>query len=86
MLRTYRAILNGDRVEWRGEEPDATGALEVRITVLESTTLNQNGQRREQRIAALRQLAERGTLSELTDADDWQRQQRRDRPLAGRNS
>lgn len=36
-------------------------------------------------VACLRQLAQRGNLSGIPDPADWQRNQRQDRPLPGRD-
>lgn len=86
MSRTYQAILRGDRVvQWRGDGPDAAEELEVQITVLsDPPPQERNGNARQQMMHALEQLAERGTLAGIDDPQRWQREQRIDRPLAGR--
>jgi len=85
MLRTHKARLMSDRVQWQGESPNRTDPVNVYITVLEpactSAPLEDGGR---QMADALRRIAERGGLSELPDAAEWQREIRLDRPLPGR--
>jgi len=82
-MRTYRAILRGNRVEWRGDEPNPQQSLEVDITVLEQPHTPEENQQKNERIASLQQLAEKGGISNMTDASEWQRKERQDRPRSG---
>ncbi len=45
MLRTYKAILHGDRVEWLDQRPEQTQPLPVQITPLEDTPLEPASER-----------------------------------------
>lgn len=41
MLQTYKAILNGDKLEWNGEIPEAVRrekSVQVLVTILEDET------------------------------------------------
>ena len=88
MLRTYRATLKGDRVEWSGEEPERAlhdRAVPVYITLLEDTELSSDMPSQGQRMAdALEKLAAINALAHIDDPVAWQREQRRERPLPGR--
>ena len=84
MLPTYKAILTKDRVQWQDEAPPSEQPSSVMITFLDaipSTPKESDGQKMAE---ALREIAARGGLSELGDPSEWQRQQRQDRPLPGR--
>lgn len=87
MLPTYKAVLHGDRVEWTDEEPAEARRQEgavVFVTFVGSAADVDESQGR--RMAdALERLAARGGPSAIGDALDWQRNQRNDRPLPGRN-
>lgn len=88
MLRTYRATLKGDRVEWSDEEPERAlhdRAVPVYITLLEDTGESKDTSSQGQRMAdALERLATINVLAHIDDPVAWQREQRRDRPLPGR--
>ncbi len=87
MLPTYKAVLHGDRVEWADEVPAEARRQEgavVFVTFVGSPADVDESQGR--RMAdALERLAARGGPSTIGDALDWQRDQRNDRPLPGRN-
>jgi len=83
MLRTYKGILKGDRVEWAGEAPLRDRALRVHITVLEEDA---DKEERGRRMAeALTALAEEGAFSEISDPVKWQRELRKERTLPNRH-
>jgi len=86
MLPTYRAVLRGDHLEWEDEVPEQTAnqqRLDVFVTIV-SDSLS-DGESRGRRMArALEALAQKGGLSTIGDALDWQRDQREERPLPGR--
>ncbi len=45
MLQTYKATLNGNRLEWNGEEPDEAKSCEnviVIVTILEEEAIAKN--------------------------------------------
>ncbi|MGQ0602517.1 MAG: hypothetical protein ACT4QE_12585 [Anaerolineales bacterium] len=88
MLRTYKAILHGDRLEW-SEPPPATVApnqpVAVHVTILneaEASVTLSAGQRMAQ---ALEQLAAINALPDVGDPVQWQRSLRQDRDVADRD-
>lgn len=89
MLETYKATLQGDRIKWNGEVPRLLNVeqnINVHITILEETDLDQENKARGQKMSeALEKLASINALTEIKDASEWQREQRRDRSLPERN-
>lgn len=84
--RTYHATLRGDRLEWNGSgppplPPDQPVPVEVTIPVAAALT---DSERAAEMLAILEKLAARNPFAEITDPVEWQREQRRDRPLPGR--
>jgi hypothetical protein len=86
MLRTYKAILHGDQVEWLEQPPEKSRPVQVHITVLEEPTAQPTRERGRVMAAALAALAQRGTFAEITDPVAWQRELRADRVLPDRES
>jgi len=88
MLRTYKAILRGNRLEWSGEVPEQVKSeqpLEVHVTILQDTAASSEVIAQGKRMAeALEKLAAAHAFSDIVDPSAWQREQRRDRPLPGR--
>jgi hypothetical protein len=86
MLPTYRAVLRGDHLEWEDEVPEQTAnqqGLDVFVTIVSDSL--PDGESRGRRMArALEDLAQKGGVSTIADASDWQREQREERPLPGR--
>jgi hypothetical protein len=89
MLRTYRAILKGDRLEWSGDAPappDQKSAVAVHVTLLEEPEDTRGSAEQGQRMAAaLEQLAAIHAVKELVDPAGWERAVRQDRPLPDRD-
>ncbi len=84
MLPTYEAILNGDQLQWLGEKPPHTDSVSVYVTILGHEP---DGAERGQQMAdALGRLADAGGLSAIEDPVRWQRDQRHERPLPGRDA
>jgi hypothetical protein len=85
MLRTYKAILHDNQVEWLEQPPEKSGAVQVYITVLEPAPelLPKRGQLMAE---ALAELARRGTFATITDPVTWQRELRAERALPDRES
>lgn len=86
MLRTYKAILHGNTLDWVSEKPVLTDeGKEVHVTVLEGqkTRLQSDGQAM---AAALKLISDSGKVSSFGDALEWQREVREDRPLPGREN
>lgn len=90
MLRTYKAVLHGDVVEWSDEVPDltATGhAIPVYVTILDEAMYpalpSAGGQ---QMAAALERLATAHAVGSIPDPVSWQREMRQERDLPGRDA
>ncbi len=85
-MRTYRALLHGDRLEWLGEAPESQTdvPLRVDVTVVEQTPVSEAHARGPAMAALLEKLAARGTFAAITDPVRWQRELRQERGLPGR--
>lgn len=90
MRETYKAILRGDRIEWSGDAPeqlDTQQAVEVYVTILQSTATSSTAASNGKAMAeVLEKLAATNSVSEITDPSAWQRDQRQDRVLPGRDA
>jgi len=86
-MRTYKALLRGDRLEWLGEapEPQTDAPLSVHVTVLEQEPPAEGQARGYAMAALLEKLADRRTFSAITDPVRWQRELRQERGLPGRD-
>ena len=85
MLRTYKAILHGDRVEWIEKPPERTYPVQVHITLLDDVTLKASHGRGQDMVDALTALSNSGAFSAITDPVSWQRGVRHERPLLERD-
>jgi hypothetical protein len=92
MLRTYKAILRGNRLEWRGNVRQylpTDRPIAVHVTVLDEplgvADANEEGQGTRM-AAALERLAEIHALADIDDAATWEREARRERALPGRDA
>ena len=85
-MRTYKALLQGNRLEWLEEAPAAQtdAPVSVYVTVLEHEPASEQQRRGHAMAALLEQLAERHTFAAIPDPVQWQRELRQDRPLLGR--
>lgn len=84
MRAAYRAVLRGNRLEWRDEEPKDLSpdrAVEVSVTVLDTSDPPARGAAM---AAALERLAAAGGPRSYGDAADWERETREERILPGR--
>jgi len=90
MLRTYKAILRGNYLEWSGDTPEreaAEGPKSVLVTLLDEPTSDALRADRGKRMAeALEKLAAIHALAEIENAAEWEREIRRDRSLPGRET
>jgi hypothetical protein len=86
-MRTYRAFLRGDRLEWLGEAPESQtdAPVSVQVIILEQEPLSDEDARGPAMATLLEKLAERNTFSTITDPVRWQRELRQDRVLPGRD-
>ncbi|MBW3570125.1 MAG: hypothetical protein KY467_03355 [Gemmatimonadetes bacterium] len=83
MLRTYKAVLRGNRVEWIDAPPAPTRPTPVHITLLDENAEPARA-RGPEMARALEALAQRGGLSGIPDPVSWQRELRQERSLPGR--
>ena len=90
MLNTYRAVLKGSRLEWRGESPPEVLAgrdVAVEVTVLRDDRFRSSRapDAGERMAGALEKLSTSAAVASIEDPVEWQRDERRDRPLPGRD-
>lgn len=81
MKNTYEAIIDGDKVTWVGERPNDVGSLSVTIKIRKPIVGTDGKILAEM---ARRMIAETGGITSVKDPVAWQRAQRSDRPLPGR--
>jgi hypothetical protein len=86
MLRTYKAILRDNQIEWLERPPEKSGTVQVYITVLEEPAPELLSKRGRVMAEALAELARRGTFAEITDPVAWQRELRSERALPDREA
>lgn len=90
MPATYRAVLHGDRLEWRGEKPKKLPpdlGVEVAVTFLSDSDSPAVARARGAAMAAvLERFAAAGGPKSFGDAAEWERQTRGERTLPGRES
>jgi len=88
MPATYRAVLQGNRLEWRGDEPEKLSAdrqVEVVVTILDDLESPVDAKARGAAIVEpLRKLAAAGGPKGFGDPAEWEREVRRGRALPGR--
>ena len=87
MLNTLRAVVEGDHIRWEDDPgellPDGH-AKRALITILDSPQHYSTKEVSERRISALRKLAALNPFREIQDPVEWQRANRVDRHLPGR--
>jgi hypothetical protein len=85
IAQTYRAVLEGDRLEWIDAPPQPQGRTQVEVTLVKSESEDDRRARGRRMARALQRAADAGgALAEITDPVAWQREIRQDRPLPGR--
>lgn len=72
MLKTYKAVLWGDRVEWIDTAPSASDGVPVHLTVLEETS-EPSPSRGKEMARALEALARAGGVTSIPDPASWER-------------
>jgi hypothetical protein len=82
-MKTYEAYIDGETVEWVGERPSFAGRAHVLLKV---ELLSENGEPNGKQLARMirEAVARYGGITSIDDPVEWQRQQREDRPLPGR--
>lgn len=83
MLPTYKATLNGTQLKWAEQAPVLQENVSVYVTILQEPLVSaaQGAEMAE----ALTQLAKMGGLTAISDPTAWQREQRQERDLVGRD-
>ena len=87
MLQTYEAVLRSNQIEWQADEPRPIPpgrALRVHITVLDDANQPVPSEQGLRMAEALEKLAAQNAVSAIGDPATWQREQREDRILPGR--
>jgi hypothetical protein len=87
MRQTYKAILRGNQLEWRGTPPAVLvheQPIAVQVTLLKEPVQPSDIQPGQQMAAILEQLAAIHAFPDLTDPLSWERDIRQDRPLPER--
>ena len=80
MSRTDRAILTGNHLQWRDDAPRTDKPIDVDVTICNAFI--SDGQAMAD---ALSRIAATTGLSALSDPLQWEREQRADRSLPGRD-
>ena len=86
MLRTYKAVLHSDHVEWLEEPPVQARPIEVQIVFLEESMPHHEPNQGRAMAQALTRLAQLGGVTAIPDPVSWQREIRADRALPDRES
>jgi len=87
MSQTYQAVLKDNRIEWTGDAPahlPSDRPVRVQITLLDPVAPTADKDRGKRMAAILGRIAARGGVAGITDPSKWEREQREDRPLPGR--
>ena len=84
MLQTFKAVLQGNRLEWIDEIPKANRPVEVYVTVLEENS--STGLEAERGRAMAEVLEKLSAVNAFADIEpmSWQREERQDRSLPNR--
>lgn len=85
MKQVFKAILNGDRVEWLDGAPESDGPIQVYISVTEVKRDDDTEPGQKSIVELFQALADSGAFADIEDPVAWQREQRKDRPLPGRD-
>jgi len=90
MRATYRAVLHGNRLKWRDEEPQELlpdRDVEVVVTILDHPDSEAASRTRGAAMAAaLKRLAAAGGPKSFGDPAEWEREMREERAIPGRES
>ncbi|WP_193909917.1 hypothetical protein [Vasconcelosia minhoensis] len=85
MLQTHRAILRGTQVIWLDSPPQLSEDAEVHITVLKPVSVSALSHQGSEMATSLRKLAQLSPFHGL-DPVEWQKKNRQDRSLPGREA
>ncbi|MBF2056562.1 MAG: hypothetical protein IGQ45_04890 [Cyanobacterium sp. T60_A2020_053] len=86
MLKTFRAILKNNYIEWLEENPimELDTSVKIHVTFLEETATNQNKSNGQKMTEALNKIAKNGNFADI-DPQKWQLENRQDRNLPYRD-
>ena len=85
-MRTHKAVLHDNQIEWLEHPPERIDAAQVYITLLEEPDSVTPSNRGRLMAEILAELAQRETFSEISDPVAWQRDLRSERVLPDRES
>ncbi len=85
-MRTYKAILHDNQIEWLDQPPEKSGAVQVYITLPEEPDSVSPSNRGRLMAEVLAELARRDTFTAIPDPVGWQRQLRAERALPDREA
>ena len=82
-MKTYEAIIDGDKFEWVGDRPATNGPTHVQVKI---ALISENGTPNGAKLAQMARefVARTGGITSIPDPVAWQREIREDRPLPGR--
>jgi translation initiation factor 1 (eIF-1/SUI1) len=88
MLKTYKATLRGDKIEWATDIPKVLRndkSVAVYVTIIDGNDVSDvsNGKKMAE---VLKKMASKGGVSSIENASEWQREQRAERNLAEREN
>lgn len=87
MLQTYSAILENNHLQWTNEEPETQNdgrPVTVLVTILDEVSGNNLPAKKEKLLQVMARMADRNSLSTITDPVAWQQEIRADRNQPGR--
>ena len=85
-MRTYKAVLHDNQVEWLEHPPETSGAKQVYITFPEEPGAEFSSNRGKLMAEVLAELARKNTFAAIPDPVAWQRQLRAERALPDREA
>ncbi|MCA2624785.1 hypothetical protein PN470_11850 [Microcystis sp. CS-574] len=86
MLKTFKAILKNNTLQWLNETPEINSEypVNVYITLLEENIIGENRSNGQKMANALKKIANNNTFTAV-DTQQWQQQNRCDRSLPNRD-
>lgn len=81
-MKTFEAIIDGDRIRWASEDPHLTRPTPVTVEITETIELT-DGQSFADYLDQV--VRERGGVTSFGDPAKWEREQRDDREMPGRS-
>lgn len=89
MPQTYKAVLRGNQLEWEDTPPPQVkhhSPLNVYVLVMDAPSTPETAASGQAMALILAQLAQRDAFSAIPDPVAWQREQRSERSLPGREA